>query len=136
MLKFFESYLGHILDLYCIWLSNASLFWENYAKLYFDARDLEKGLNSGEGGNFFQRSAYFIKKVFFFIESALSGQYQSYPKFLEYALLVLSVNCLKFVFKIIFWNISINLHVKLVENPHVTQPNQSQVIKVNLFKVS
>ena len=73
--------------------------------------------------------------MFFFIESALSGQYQSYPKFLEYALLVLNINCLKFVFKIIFWNISINLLVKLVENPHVTQPNQSQVIKVNLFKV-
>ena len=26
--------------------------------------------------------------------------------------------------------------MKLVENPQVTQPNQSQVIKVNLLKVS
>ena len=26
--------------------------------------------------------------------------------------------------------------MKLVENPQATQPNQSQVIKVNLFKVS
>ena len=47
---------GHILDLYCIQLSNTGLFSENCATLYFDAKHLEKGLNrvgvEGEGGNF------------------------------------------------------------------------------------
>ena len=38
---------GHILDLYCVRLSNAAPFWENYAKLYFDAKHSEKGLNRG-----------------------------------------------------------------------------------------
>ena len=37
---------GHILDLYCIRLLNAALFFENNTKLYFDATHLEKGLNS------------------------------------------------------------------------------------------
>ena len=32
---------GHILDLYCIRLSNASPFRKNYAKLYFDAKQLK-----------------------------------------------------------------------------------------------
>ena len=36
----------HILDLYCVQLSNAVLFCENYAKLYFDTKHVEKGLNS------------------------------------------------------------------------------------------
>ena len=38
---------GHILDLYCIQLSNTAPFCENYTKLYFDAKHLEKGLNKG-----------------------------------------------------------------------------------------
>ena len=41
---------GHILDLYCIQLLNAAPFSENYTKLYFDAKHLEKGLNSEAGG--------------------------------------------------------------------------------------
>ena len=36
---------GHILDLYCVRLSNTAPFCKNYAKLYFDAKHLEKGLN-------------------------------------------------------------------------------------------
>ena len=39
----------HILDLYCVRLSNAAPFCENYTNLYFDAKHLEKGLNR-EGG--------------------------------------------------------------------------------------
>ena len=53
---------GHILDLYCVRLSNAAPFCENYTKLYFDAKHLEKGLNRGWGeifGAFFQKSAFF-----------------------------------------------------------------------------
>ena len=38
---------GHILDLYCVRLSNAGPFCQNYAKLYFDAKHLEKRLNIG-----------------------------------------------------------------------------------------
>ena len=38
---------GHILDLYCVRLSNAAPFCENYTKFYFDAKHLEKGLNTG-----------------------------------------------------------------------------------------
>ena len=60
---------GHILDLYCVQLSNAASFCENYTKLYFDAKHLEKGLKSG----------LFFKKVPFFIKSALSGQYRKLP---------------------------------------------------------
>ena len=40
---------GHILDLYCVRLWNATLFCENYTKLYFDAKHLEKGLIMEEG---------------------------------------------------------------------------------------
>ena len=36
---------GHILDLYCAWLWNVAPFLKNYAKLYFDAKHLKKGLN-------------------------------------------------------------------------------------------
>ena len=44
---------GHILDLYCIRLLNAAPFCENYAKLYFDTKHLEKGLNNeGRGMKF------------------------------------------------------------------------------------
>ena len=38
---------GYILDLYCVRLSNAASFCENYGKLYFDAKHLEKRLNRG-----------------------------------------------------------------------------------------
>ena len=59
------SYLqhsGHILDLYCVRLSNAASFRENYAKLYFDAKHSEKGLNRGAvkfWGPFFQKKCPF-----------------------------------------------------------------------------
>ena len=36
---------GPNLDLLCIWQSNAAPFCEIYAKLYFDAKHLEKELN-------------------------------------------------------------------------------------------
>ena len=35
------------LNLLCVRQSNAASFCENYAKLYFDAKHLEKGLNKG-----------------------------------------------------------------------------------------
>ena len=38
---------GHILNLYCVRLSDVARFCENYAKLYFDAKHLEKGLKGG-----------------------------------------------------------------------------------------
>ena len=71
---------GHILDLYCIRLLNAAPFCENYTKLYFDAKHLEKGLNSegGGGGEIF--GALFHKKVLFLTNI------ERCPKFLEYAL--------------------------------------------------
>ena len=36
---------GHSLDLFCVRPTNAASFCENYARLYFDAKHLEKGLN-------------------------------------------------------------------------------------------
>ena len=54
---------GHILDLYFVRLSNSASFCENYAKLYFDAKHLEKGLNRG-GGEIF--GTFISKKVSFF----------------------------------------------------------------------
>ena len=36
---------GHILDLHCVGSSTASPFCMNYAKLYFDAKHLQKGWN-------------------------------------------------------------------------------------------
>ena len=137
MIKPFESYLEYILDLYCVWLLSAALFWENYAKPYFDARHLETGLKRRGGRRTFSKKCLFSEEnAFFHKKSVLSGQYRSCTKFLEYALLVLSISCSKFIFKINFWNISINLLLKLVENLQVTLPNQSQVIKVNLLKIS
>ena len=41
---------GHILELYCVRRSNAAPFCKNYAKVYFDAKHLQKGLNGGEQG--------------------------------------------------------------------------------------
>ena len=38
---------GPNLDLLCIQQSDAAPFYENYAKLYFDAKHLGKGLNKG-----------------------------------------------------------------------------------------
>ena len=40
---------GHILDLYCVRLSSAAHFYENYTRLYFDAKHLEKALNEAWG---------------------------------------------------------------------------------------
>ena len=77
---------GHILDLYYVWLSNTAPFCENYAKFYFDAKHLEKGLNVcvcvGGGGLFSKNVPIFHKKVPFL------ANIEGYPKFLEYALTV------------------------------------------------
>ena len=54
----------HILDLYCVRLSNAAPFCENYTKLYFDAKHLEKGLKRMGGVKFLV--PFFSKKVSFF----------------------------------------------------------------------
>ena len=46
----------HILDFYCVQLSNAAPFYENFTKLYFDPKHLGKdwkrrgGGGGGEGG--------------------------------------------------------------------------------------
>ena len=52
---------GHILDLYCVELSNTTPFCENYTKLYFDAKHVEKGLNRRRNVwcLFFKKSALF-----------------------------------------------------------------------------
>ena len=60
-----RAMIGHVLDLYCVGLTNAALFWENYTKLYFYAKHLEKGLN-GCGVRFLVFDALFSKKVPFF----------------------------------------------------------------------
>ena len=57
----------HTLDLSCAGQSNTAPFCKNYAKLYFDAKHLEKGLNRVK----------FLGPVFW--KSALSGQYQMLP---------------------------------------------------------
>ena len=73
--KTFVNRAYHILDLYCIRLSNAAPFYKNYVKLHFDAKHLEKGLNRGDFWCFFLK-----KKVSFL------ANIECCPKFLEYAL--------------------------------------------------
>ena len=51
---------GPNLDLLCIWQSDTAPFCENYAKLYFDAKHLEKGLNRGSWNVWFP----FFKTLF------------------------------------------------------------------------
>ena len=67
---FSRSYL----DLYCVRLSNAAPFSENYAKLHFNAKHLEKGLNrSSENfwALFFSKNVpFFHKKYLFWIISS------------------------------------------------------------------
>ena len=38
---------GPNIDIFCVQLLNAAPFCENYAKIYFDAKHVEKGLNRG-----------------------------------------------------------------------------------------
>ena len=73
----FSPQSGHILDLYCVWLSNAAPFCQNYVKLYFDAKHSEKGLNRGEVEflePFFQKSVLLSK------EKCPSGPYWTLPQ--------------------------------------------------------
>ena len=71
MLKYGDSILPaeHILDLYCLWLSNAALFRENHVNLYFNAKRLEKGL--------IRNGVKLL--VTYFQKSFLSGQYRTLP---------------------------------------------------------
>ena len=62
----------HILDLYCVRLSNAAVFSENYTKLYFNAKRLEKGFIIGGRDGDKSFSALFS-------ESTLFGQYRMLP---------------------------------------------------------
>ena len=76
---YFISFIftGNVLVLYCVWLSNAAPFCENYANLYFDAKHLEKGLNTRElkfFGPFFHKKVPFLANI------------ECCPKSLEYAL--------------------------------------------------
>ena len=121
MLNSFRSYLADILDLYCVWLSNAGLFLENYAKLYFGTKLLENELN--REGTFFKKVPFFHKKVCFL------ANIECCPNIQEYVLLILSIRFFEFLL-INFWNIWINALMKLVENLLQTHPNQNQVIKV------
>ena len=69
---------GPNLDLLCVQQTGAALFCENYAKLYFDAKHLEKGLNRGDFEAFFQkRCLFFIKKM------RILANIERYPKFLS-----------------------------------------------------
>ena len=61
---------GHIVELYCVPLSNAALFCQNYAKFYFNAKHLEKGLNRRGGMKFLEP---------FFSKSSLPSQYRELP---------------------------------------------------------
>ena len=79
---------GHILDLYCIQLSNTAPFCKNYATLYFDAKYLEKGLKGGEGVKFLV-PFFFKKKSFFYKKVPFLANIKCCPKFLEYACLLI-----------------------------------------------
>ena len=81
----------HVLDLYCVRLSSTAPFCEKYAKLYFDTKHLEKGLNRGGGFG-----ALFSKKVHFFHKQVpLIANIECCPKFLEYALFAVSLQYFK-----------------------------------------
>ena len=71
---------GQILYIYCVQLSNAAPFRQNYTKLSFDAKHLEKGFNRGwvRGVKFLD--PFFKKKMPFLVNI------ERCPKFLEYAL--------------------------------------------------
>ena len=69
---------GHILDLYCVRLSYAAHFCENYTKLYCIAKHLKRDEIGGGGGENFR--CHFLKKVPFL------ANIERYLKFLEYAL--------------------------------------------------
>ena len=76
---------GPNLDLFCVRISNAAPFCEDYAKLYFDAKHLEKGLNWrwwNFWGPFFKKKYPFFKKVLFL------ANIERCPKFLYWALLM------------------------------------------------
>ena len=89
---------GQILDLYCIWLSNAAPFCKNYAKLYFDPKRFEMGLNGVVVeflGPFFHKNVPFLTII------------EWSPKFLEYDLLIIllifSLLITFFIFVHVFW---------------------------------
>ena len=60
-----KNLTGHMLDLYCVRLSKAAPCFENYTKLYFDAKHLEKEFNRGGErfwDPFFKKRTPFHKK--------------------------------------------------------------------------
>ena len=68
LLIFLQS--GPNLDLFCVQQLNAAPFCENYAKLYFEVKHLEKEL---------KRECWDFWGLFFFTKSALFGQYRTLP---------------------------------------------------------
>ena len=62
----------------------AAPLFENYAKLYFHAKHLEKGLNTGRRGGFLE--LFFKKAPFFHIKMLSLTNIEFCPKFLEYVL--------------------------------------------------
>ena len=84
---------GHILHLYCIRLSNAAPFCENYAKLYFDAKQLQKGLNRGGGNGGLLGLLVFKKVPFIHKKVPFLANIKRCPKFLDCAKLFQNNNC-------------------------------------------
>ena len=62
-----KVFLGPNLDLLCVQQLGTAPFCENYAKFYFDAKHLEKGLNRG-WWNFF---VLFFQKVPFLVNNPI-----------------------------------------------------------------
>ena len=79
--KFKLKYPGPNLDLSCIQLSDTAPFFENYAKLYFDVKYLEKGLN--RGGEIF--GAFFLFK-----KMSVLANIRCCSNFLDQALVLIS----------------------------------------------
>ena len=111
---YFISFIftGHILVLYCVWLSNAAPFCENYANLYFDAKHLEKGLNTRELEFF---GPFFHTKV------PILANIECCPKSLEYALFYVFYISLFFFLKVLqkLWKYFLFSGPNLDKNVHL-----------------
>ena len=105
--------LGHILDLYCIWLSNTALFVK-INKTLFWCTALWKGIEKGREWNLW--SPFFKKSALFFIKNI-----ECCPKFLEYALILFCCTNQKNVLqnKIKDWTFEVYL---LIEVPSSWSP--------------
>ena len=62
----------------------AAPFYENYAKLYFDAKQLKMGMNKDGGGGGVNFWCPFFKKS---VKVSILANIEHCPKFLQYALI-------------------------------------------------